>query len=88
MAGLVFDLIDVLEEQQKYYDELLILSEKKTVLIVNNDTEGLKEITSSENSVVGKIQKLEKSRIALVYDIANVINENPQNITKIGRAHV
>lgn len=74
MASLMENLIDVLYKEANEYETLLGLSMKKTPIIVENNLEGLQKITDEEQEVVGRIQSLDKERISVTKDIANVLN--------------
>ena len=80
MASLMEDLIEVLNQEVKQYDELLGLSSKKTPVIAAGDLEKLSQITDEEQIAVGKIQKLEKRRIEVMTDIANVLNKDVKTL--------
>ena len=87
MAGLVNDLIAVLDEEAGYYEQLCDLAEEKKEIIVKNDIDSLKRITSRENLIVSKLSRLEKKRLPLVKDIAEVLNEKEANITLKSLVH-
>ncbi len=81
MPGLINELVSVLEEQAENYENLLALSHEKVDVIVHNDVKSLQRITSVENTIIGRNQKLEKIRIALNKDIANVLNKKEDELT-------
>ena len=85
MASLMENLISVLEEEGKVYEELLELSMKKTPIIVNGDLEGLQKITDEEQVVVAKINRLDAKREDVTKDIANVLNKD---VTKLKLADI
>lgn len=74
MASLMENMIEVMQSEYKEYEALLQLSEEKTAIIVAGDLEGLQKITDSEQDVVGRIHRLEKKRLELTTDIAEVLN--------------
>ena len=80
MASLMENLISVLEEEGKVYEELLELSMKKTPIIVNGDLEGLQKITDEEQDVVAKINHLDAKREEVTKDIANVLNKDVKSL--------
>lgn len=80
MASLMENLIGVLEEESIQYEGLLELSQKKTPVIVSGDLEKLQQITDEEQEVVSRISRLEKQRIEIVADIANVLNKDVTNM--------
>lgn len=76
MASLMENLIDVLNQEGKEYEELLALSQKKTPVIVSGDLEELQEITDDEQNLASRIAHLEKTRVEITTDIANVLNKD------------
>ncbi len=76
MASLMENLIDVLNQEGIEYEELLALSQKKTPVIVRGDLEELQEITDDEQNLAGRITHLEKKRVEITTDIANVLNKD------------
>ena len=80
MASLMENLISVLEEEGKAYEELLELSMKKTPIIVGGDLEGLQKITDEEQIIVARINRLDAKREEVTRDIANVLNKD---VTKL-----
>ena len=81
MAGLISNLIDVLNEQTQCYHELLLLSEQKKDGIIKNDLSALQAVNASESTVIGKSQRLEKMRADLAKDIADVLNTKESDLT-------
>lgn len=75
------NLIDVLYKEANEYETLLGLSMKKTPVIVANRVEELQKITDEEQEVVGRIQSLDKERISVTKDIANVLNKDVKTMT-------
>lgn len=80
MASLMENLIDVLYKEANEYETLLGLSMKKTPVIVANNVEELQKITDEEQEVVGRIHSLDKERISVTKDIANVLNKDVKTI--------
>ena len=76
MASLMVNLIQVLEQECEEFEGLLILSQKKTPIIVSSDLEKLQKITDDEQVIVSRINQLEKKRTEVVADIANVLNRD------------
>ncbi len=81
MAGLVAELIDVLNNQYKLYEELLTASGHKKEAVIRNDLDAIKAATSEEQKIVGKLQKSDKARILIMKDISRVLNVKESNIT-------
>lgn len=82
MASLIDELIGVLEQENKEYETLMLLSKEKTPVIVKGDLEKLQRITEVEQEFVAKIRNLEKKRIDVMKDIGNVLSRDPET-TKI-----
>ena len=74
MASLMENLIEVLYKEAEEYEKLLGLSMKKTPIIVANNVTELQKITDEEQEVVGRIHSLDKERVSVTKDIANVLN--------------
>lgn len=70
------NLIEVLKSESGEYEGLLELSQKKTAFIVKGDLENLQKITDEEQVWVGRLNRLEKKRIEVTTDIANVLNKD------------
>lgn len=70
------NLIDVLKKENSEYEELLKLSQQKTPIIVSGDLKALQAVTDEEQMIVGRINQLEKKRLEVVADIANVLNKD------------
>ena len=80
MASLMENLIEVLEQESKEYEGLLSLSQKKTPIIVSGDLAELQKITDDEQEAVGRVNHLEKKRVGVTADIANVLNKDVANL--------
>lgn len=76
MASLMENLIAVLQQECIEYNGLLEISRRKTPIIVAGDLEQLQKITDEEQEWVGRITHLEKKRVEVTADIANVLNKD------------
>lgn len=76
MASLMENLIGVLQQECVEYNGLLELSSRKTPIIVAGDLDNLQKITDEEQEWVGRIASLEKKRVEVTADIANVLNKD------------
>lgn len=76
MASLMENLIDVLDKESSEYEVLLELSQRKTPIIVSGNLENLQKITDEEQELVSRINHLEKKRVEITADIANVLNKD------------
>lgn len=70
------NLIEVLKSESVEYEGLLELSQQKTSFIVKGDLENLQKITDEEQEWVGRLHRLEKKRVEVTADIANVLNKD------------
>ena len=80
MASLIEELITVLGDEEKIYNEIIPIAEKKTQIIVNNDLRSLTSITEEEQVLVGKISKLEKKRQEVIRNIGVVMNKKESEL--------
>ena len=80
MASLMDSIIAVLEKEDAEYTKLIALSEEKTPVIIKGDLDNLNKITDKEQEIVGVIQKLEKERIQVMKDIAEVTGRKEEEI--------
>ncbi len=81
MATLIGDLIEVFEKQILLYDDLLAISNEKKHVIIKNDMETLTTMNTVENSIISKINRLEKQRLVIIKDICDVLSLNVNNFT-------
>ena len=80
MASLIEELIMVLGDEEKIYSEIILVAEKKTQIIVNNDLQSLNSITEEEQALVSKISKLEKKRQEVIRNIGIVMNKKESEL--------
>ena len=80
MASLIEKLIMVLGNEEKIYNEIIPIAEKKTQIIVNNDLQSLNSITEEEQELLGKISKLEKKRQEVIRNIGIVMNKKESEL--------
>ena len=81
MAGIVYELIDVLNKQKECYEGLITLAEYTKNAIVNKNIEFLQEVVQTEEQFVGRLSGLDKKRDSLMKDIAIVIGMDYKKIT-------
>ncbi len=80
MASLMENLIEVLGQESEEYEGLLALSQKKMRIIASANLEDLQRIMDDEQEVVGRLNRLEKRRIEVTADIANVLNKDVETM--------
>ena len=73
MAGMITNLIEILNEQTERHSELLGLSIEEKDAIVQNDIETLHKLVNLKNIVISQNNKLEKKRLSLMTDITEVL---------------
>ena len=73
MAGMISNLIEILNEQTERHTELLGLSIEEKDAIVQNDIETLQKLVNLKNIVISQNNRLEKKRLALMADIVEVL---------------
>ena len=73
MAGMITNLIEILNEQTERHTELLGLSIEEKDAIVQNDIETLQKLVNLKNIVISQNNKLEKKRLSLMSDIVEVL---------------
>ena len=76
-------LIEILQAQLSLYEELLESSSQKRTFLTNSDIDAIRKVTACENSLIGKLQKLEREREALTADIAGRIRISVNNLTLV-----
>ena len=80
MASLMENLIEVLERECDEYEGLLALSQAKTPIIVRGDLQELQKITDDEQTLVSRLNNLDKHRREVTVDIANVLNRDVEQM--------
>lgn len=87
MAGIVYELIDVLDAQIECYEGLNTLAKYKEQAIVEKNMELLQEVTHTEEQFIGRLNILDKKREVLMKDVSIVtgMNYNDTTITSIAK---
>lgn len=85
MAGIIYELIEVLEEQKECYEGLFTLAQYKQDAVVNKNLQLLEEIIATEEQFVGRVNLLDKKREILLKDISIVtgMQYNKLNVSSI-----
>lgn len=81
MAGIVYELIDVLEEARECYEGLNTLAAYTETAVVNKNIEFLQQVVEKEEEFIGRVSLLDKKRDELMKDIATVTGVAYQTIT-------
>ncbi|MCI8527698.1 MAG: flagellar protein FlgN [Lachnospiraceae bacterium] len=74
------NLIEVLGQECKEYEGLLSLSQKKTQVIAGGNLDELQKITDDEQNLVSRVNNLDKKRVEITRDIANVLNKDVETM--------
>ena len=80
MAGMIGQLLEIMDEQVERHKELLGLSLEEKDAIVQNDIETLGKLVNLKNIVISQNNRLEKKRVSLVNDIAHVMGSDKTDI--------
>lgn len=81
MAGIIYELIDVLDAEKECYEGLCTLGQYKQTAVVNKNIEFLQEVVLKEEEFIGRVGVLEKRRDSLMKDIAIVLGISGERIT-------
>ena len=81
MAGMITQLIEVMNEQAERHTELYGLSLEEKDAIIQNDIETLQKLVNLKNMVISQNSRLEKKRMSLVNDIAEVMALKEKDLT-------
>ena len=81
MAGLISNLIEVLQGQVELYQQISALSLLKKEHIIGNDIESLRKVVGEENAIVPKIMRGDKERERIIKDICMVLNKKEEDMT-------
>ncbi|MCL2840110.1 MAG: flagellar protein FlgN [Defluviitaleaceae bacterium] len=81
MAGMITQLIDVMKEQVARHTELYGLSVEEKDAIVKNDIDELQKLVNLKNMVISQNNRLEKQRMSLTGDIAEVMGLPDKDLT-------
>jgi len=81
MAGMITQLVDVMKQQVERHTELYGLSLEEKDAIVQNDVEQLQKLVNLKNMVISQNNRLEKQRISLVNDIAEVLGHSEKDLS-------
>jgi flagellar biosynthesis/type III secretory pathway chaperone len=75
------DFLELLFLEKAVHEELLGMAEKKKGILIANDLDALKEISSQEKTMLKKIRELETKREAYVEEIAKAFIIQKDKIT-------
>ena len=75
MASLIEELITVLTEETRIYEELVPIAEQKTQIIIDNDLQKLQAITEKEQILVDSVTALEHRRTGVITNIGYIVGK-------------
>ncbi len=75
MASLMDELIEVLNKEKDLYQKLTEIAQEKTPVIIEGNVSELQRITEKEQPIVERLQALEKQRLHIMEDVAEVLGE-------------
>lgn len=75
MASLMNELVDVLNREKEYYQSLTEIAKEKTPVIIEGNINELQQITEREQPIVERLQALEKHRLQVMDDVAEVLGK-------------
>ena len=81
MAGIIYELMDVLDEEKECYEGLITLASYTENAIINKNIEFLQEVVKTEEEFIGRVSTLEKQRESLMQDIAMVTGIKQSEVT-------
>lgn len=80
MAGMMDDLVKVLDEERELYDKLAGLSEEMKQAIIVSDVPAVEKKTAEQQDVTTDIQRLDRKRSDIMRNVAVVLNKKPEEI--------
>ena len=83
MASLMEDLADVLLQEDKQYQELIVLSKEKTDVLVAGNVKRLEEITAMEQEMTDVLHGYEVRRRTILQDMADVLESQPKEQSRL-----
>ena len=81
MASLMDNLLDVLDKEERAYQQLISLGEEKKQVLIKADIVALEEITNREQDVSSTLRNLENKREKVMDDMSIVLNKKKNELT-------
>lgn len=81
MASLMEELLEVLGEEEKQYQELIELADVKSQAIIKADIDKLGEVTAQEQNAASTLLNLSNKRARVLDDMATVLGKDPAKMT-------
>jgi hypothetical protein len=80
VAGLIDELVSILETEERIYADLIPILQKKTQVIIDNDLDLLTDITNREQAAVDDVTALERKRDGVIVNIGTVLSKDPKTL--------
>ena len=81
MASLMEELLEVLGEEEKQYQELIELADVKSQAIIKADIDKLSEVTTQEQNAASTLLNLSNKRARVLDEMATVLGKDPAKMT-------
>ena len=81
MASLMDNLVEVLEQENTWYEKLVSLSKDKKQAIIRADIAALEDITGQEQDISSELRNLDIRRDAVLKDMADVLGKDMEEMT-------
>lgn len=75
------ELLEVLGEEEKQYQELIELADVKSQAIIKADIDKLSEVTTQEQNAASTLLNLSNKRARVLDDMATVLGKDPAKMT-------
>ena len=75
MASIINELVDVLNAETDFYQNLTEIAKEKTPVIIKGNIDELQKLTEREQPIVGELQMLEKKSTQIMDDAAEVLGK-------------
>lgn len=81
MASLIEELVNVLNEEEKIYRQLVESGKEKREILINADIESLEKLTEKEQSLGDDLLARSNEQVRLLKDIASVLGRSNEQLT-------
>lgn len=88
MASLMEELLSTLEAEKEIYEKLIPVSESKMRILVREDLEELKKVTSQEQLLIDRVAAIDRRRERVIENIGIVLNKAPKDMDLTTLAHL
>lgn len=80
MASLMEELIATLTAEKEVYEKLLPVSQRKKRTLIEDDLQGLQEVTDQEQELMDRLAALEHKRTEVIQNMGIVLNRDPESL--------